>query len=265
MFEGMDEFRRRLAAGEILVGTGISLTDCQVSDALADSVDFLWIDLEHAAMSPEAMRGHLLAARSRRRAAVVRVPGSDTGVIKPVLDSGAPGIVVPQVRSVAEVEAVVADCRYSPQGQRGFGPHVPSDYGRGGGPTYVERANASVFVSVMIETVEAVESIDDITAVPGLDSVVLGPYDLSGSLGVLGQVDHPSVVDAMIRVIESARSRGVSVGSGMPVDPDYALLQAERGVQWLQIGGDVGYLVQRADEVMAAVRSRVSGTGETAT
>lgn len=261
MFEGIDEFRRRLAAGEILAGIGIALTDPQVSDALAESVDFLWIDLEHATMSPEAMRGHLLAARSRRTAAVVRVPSSDTAHIKTALDSGAPGLVVPQVRTVDEVRGVVADCRYSPVGRRGFGPHVPSDYGRRGGPEYVARANASVFVSVMIETAEAVEAIDDIAALPGLDSVVLGPYDLSGSLGVLGQVEHPTVVAAMERVIEAARSRGVSVGSGMPVDADYAVLQVQRGVQWLQIGGDVGYMMQGVERMMGTVRERLPSRG----
>ena len=259
MFEAIEEFRRRLSAGEVLIGSGLSFTDPQVADALADSVDFFWIDLEHSAMSPEAMRGHLLAARSRRTAAVVRVPGSDTAFIKPVIDAGAPGVVVPQVKSVEEVRQVVADCRYPPIGRRGFGPSVPSDYGRNGGPDYVARANASLFVSVMIETVEAVEVIEEITRIPGLDSIVMGPNDLSGSLGVLGEIEHPTVLRAQERAIAEARSAGIFVGSGMPVDPDYACLQAERGVQWLQIGGDCGYMVKYADEMVTSVRSRLAG------
>ena len=259
MFEAIEEFRRRLAAGEVMIGSGISLTDSQVSDALADAVDFLWIDLEHSAMSPESLRGHLLAARSRRTAAIVRVPGSDTAFIKPVLDAGAPGIVVPQVTSAAEVEGVVADCRYPPTGRRGFGPSVPSNYGRDGGPDYVARADVSLFVAVMIETTEALEAIDEITKLPGLDSVVIGPYDLSGALGLLGQVDHPTVVAAQERIIASAKSAGLPVGSGMPVDPAFARLQAERGVQWLQIGGDCRYMVQFAEDMAASVRSLLAG------
>ena len=132
IFEGIDIFRRRLAAGEVLLGSGIGLIDPQVSEALAESVDFLWIHLEHTPMSPEAMRGHLMAARGRRRAIVVRLPGSDTAFLKPVLDAGAPGIVVPQVSSVEEVQGVIDDCRYPPVGGRGFGPLVASDYGRMG-------------------------------------------------------------------------------------------------------------------------------------
>lgn len=258
IFSGIDTFRRRLQAGEVLLGTAMAITDAQVSEALADAVDFLWIDLEHATMGPEAMRGHLMAARGRQRAIVVRVPSSDTAFIKPVLDAGAPGIVVPQVASVAEVEAVVADCRYPNVGRRGFGPLVASDYGRLGGADYPEIANRSLFVSVMIERVEAVEAIDDIVAVPGLDSVVLGPNDLSGSLGHLGQVEHPDVVAAMERVIAAAKAQGVPVGCGMPVDAEYAVLQARRGVQWLQIGGDINYMMNAVDDTMKAIRGKVA-------
>ena len=258
IFDGIDDFRRRLRAGETLVGTTLTLTDPQVCEALAESVDFLWIDLEHSAMGPEAMRTHLMVARGRRRAVLVRVPGSDTVSIKPVLDAGAPGIVVPQVASAAEVESVVADCRYPPQGRRGFGPLVASDYGRLGGPEYPALADRSLFVSVMIERVEAVEAIDEIVAVPGLDSVVLGPNDLSGSLGLLGQVEHPDVVAAMERVIAAASARGLPVGSGMPVDLEYAAVQARRGVQWLQIGGDIPHLMLAVADTVKTVRQRLA-------
>lgn len=257
IFQGIDIFRQRLIEGEILLGSGIGLTDPQVSEALADSVDFLWIDLEHTPMSPEAMRAHLMAARGRQRAMVVRLPGSDTAFIKPVLDAGAPGIVVPQVTSVDEVRRIIDDCRYPPVGRRGFGPLVASDYGRMG-DDYVATANRSVFVSVMIECTEAVDVIDDIVALPGLDSVVLGPYDLSGSFGVLGQVHHADVVAAMERVISAARARSMPVGSGMPADPEFAVLQAARGVQWMQIGGDISYMMAATQDTMTTVRQRLS-------
>jgi 2-keto-3-deoxy-L-rhamnonate aldolase RhmA len=186
-------FRQRLAAGQLCIGASISLTDPHASAALGPSVDFLWIDLEHSLMSPEAMSAHLLAARAQQTPALVRVTGSSTPFIKPVLDAGAEGIIVPQVRSVAEVRQVVADCRYPPLGQRGFGPRVPSNYGREEGQSYIERANREIFVAVQIETAEALAALDEILAVPGLDSLVLGPWDLSGALGRLGDVEHPEV------------------------------------------------------------------------
>jgi len=257
MFAPVNTFRQRLAEGQILIGTGIALADPQASEALADSVDFLWIDLEHSAMSEEALRGHLLAARARKKPAFVRVAGACTHLIKPVLDAGAHGIIVPQVRRVEEVRQVVADCRYPPVGQRGFGPLVPSNYGRSAGSDYVEQANAGLFVTVMVETAEAVETIDEIVAVPGLDSVVIGPWDLSGSFGLLGQVEHPTVVAAMEKIIASARRAGLSVGSGLGTDPDYACILVRRGVQWLQMGGDCGYLVHCADWLTSSVRNRL--------
>ena len=261
MFAPMAKFRERLEQGEVLLGTGIVLTDPQASEALAESVDFLWIDLEHSAMSPEALRGHLLVARGRNKPAFVRVPGSGAVFLKPVLDAGAHGVVVPQVRSVEEVEQVVADCRYSPRGQRGFGPLIPTDYGREGGPEYVARANGQLFVTVMIETAEALESIGRIVAVPGLDSVVIGPMDLSGSLGVLGEIEHPRVVAAMEEIVARARAAGVSVGAGMGVDAEYACTLARRGVQWIQMGGDCGHLVRSAEEVHGEVRRRLRAEG----
>ena len=178
-----------------------------------------------------------------------------------VLDAGADGIIVPQVRTVEEVERAVADCRYPPQGRRGYGPRVPTNFGRSGGADYVAAANAGVFASVMIETREAVEAIDAILAVPGLDSVVLGPYDLSGSLGMLGQVEHPTVVAALEHVIARAKAAGKFVGSGMGPDADYAVRMARRGVQWVQAGGDYGYLISFMDGLTQRVRAQLGGAG----
>ena len=259
MFEAIAAFRERLTGGEVLIGSGVYLTDPQSSDALADSVDFLWYDLEHSAMSIEALRGHLIVARNRKIPSVVRVPYVGTPFIKPVLDAGADGVIVPQIHTVDEVRQVVDDCRYPPVGARGFGPMVPSNYGRNAGPEYVRAANENVFAAIMIETVDAVESIDEIVAVEGLDSVVIGPWDLSASFGRLGEVDHPDVVAAMVKVTEAARAAGVFVGSGMGPDPDFATLQVNRGVQWLQMGGDLGYLYYAMDQVTSAVRARIKG------
>ncbi|OFX16381.1 MAG: hypothetical protein A2Z18_03310, partial [Armatimonadetes bacterium RBG_16_58_9] len=201
MLKAIAEFRRKLKSGQICVGSSVTYTDPLVSDTLADSVDFLWIDLEHALMSAEALAGHLLAARSRRIPAIVRVTAGGTPFVKPVLDAGAEGIIVPQIRTVDEVRSVIADCKYPPVGQRGYGPRVPSNYGRDGGRDYIERANANIFVSVQVETREALDCLDEILTVPGLDSIVLGPCDLSGALGRLGDVKHPEVISTIEMIV----------------------------------------------------------------
>lgn len=257
MFEAVLRFRERLKAGEVCIGASITLSDPLVSDALGDSVDFFWIDLEHSTMSPEALQGHFLAARNREVPALVRVTDSSTPFIKPVLDSGADGIIVPQIRSADEVRQVVSDCRYPPLGQRGYGPRVPSNYGREGGKTYIELANQAIFVSVQIENREALESIDDIVAIPGLDSVVIGPWDLSASLGFIGELEHPQVVAAIDQVIEKARKAKLFVGAGMGPEPSFASKMAMRGIQWLQVGGDYSYMIQNANRIILDIRDEL--------
>jgi 2-dehydro-3-deoxyglucarate aldolase len=251
--EPIVKFRQRMKEGHICLGTAVSLCDPFVSDAMASSVDFLWIDLEHSAMSPETLYGHMLAARARNVAGLVRVMGSATTDIKWVLDAGANGIIVPQVRSAGEVQQIVADCRYEPLGRRGFGPRVPSNYGRNAGPDYIKRANNNIFVAVMIENVEALAALDEILRVPGLDSIVIGPYDLSSSFGMLGNTEHPKVVAAIDTIIAKTRAAGLFIGAGMPAEPDYAYAMAKRGIQWLEVGSDYEYMVKHLEQVMASL------------
>jgi 2-keto-3-deoxy-L-rhamnonate aldolase RhmA len=245
--ETITKFRNTLEAGNICVGVGVTYSDPLVSDALGSSVDFIWIDLEHGGMSPESLGAHLLACRARNVPGIVRVPGGDTSIIKPVLDLGAEGIIVPQVRHMEEVKQLVADSRYPPLGRRGFGPRVPSNYGRDDGEDFVERANQNLFVAVMIETAEAMEALDDILAVPGLDSVVIGPKDLSWAVGTKGDMLHPQSIEAMRTIAQKARMAGRFVGAGMGPDPDFAFQLAQLGVQWLQIGLDCAHLVKSMD------------------
>ena len=100
-----------------------------------------------------------------------------------------------------------------------------------------------------IETAEALAELDDILAVPGLDSLVLGPWDLSGALGMLGEVEHPTVVAAIETVIAKTRAAGLFVGSGMGTDAAYAATMAKRGVQWLQVGSDFGYMIMAMEQI----------------
>ncbi|MGD2156606.1 MAG: aldolase/citrate lyase family protein [Anaerolineales bacterium] len=249
--EPIIKFREALKGGRICVGAGITFSDPLVTDTLGSSVDFIWIDLEHGGMSPEALGGHLLACRARNVPGFVRVPGGGTSIVKPVLDLGADGVIVPQVRSVEEIRQLVDDCRYPPLGHRGFGPRVPSNYTRDEGEDYVERANRNVFVAVMIETAEAMDALDDILAVPGLDSVVIGPKDLSWAIGTKGDVLHPQSMEAMRTVATKARAAGRFIGAGMGPDPEFAFKLAQLGVQWMQLGLDCAHLVKSFDTALA--------------
>ena len=249
-------FRERIASGELLLGASVTLPEPQVTEALCDSADFIWIDTEHTAMNLESVTGHLVAARAGGTAALVRVPSSDIGHVKPVLDAGAPGIIVPQVRSAAEVRRVVDACRYPPLGDRGFGPHRPSNYGRAltDPVAFTQAMNRDLLVTVQIEHVEAYRELEAIAAIPGLDSLVIGPVDLSGSMGVLGQLDHGDVIAAMERIIDVGHDAGLSIGMGMGSQYDFGQRWSRRGVDWIQVDCDYNYMIRGCERAIEGVR-----------
>ncbi|MCC7354051.1 MAG: 4-hydroxy-2-oxo-heptane-1,7-dioate aldolase, partial [Anaerolineae bacterium] len=111
--------------------------------------------------------------------------------------------------------------------------------------------------AVMIETAEALNDLDNILAVPGLDSVAIGPVDLSSALGVLGDLKHPRVVEAMNTIIAKTRAAGLPVGAGLGNDPDAVMDMVQRGVQWMHLAADYHYLVRGIEQVTSAVRSRL--------
>jgi 2-dehydro-3-deoxyglucarate aldolase/4-hydroxy-2-oxoheptanedioate aldolase len=246
--------REKLRSGELVLGAGISLTDLTVTEALAPCVDFFWIDLEHNATTTESMLGHLIAARAGGAASIVRIPSGDVAWIKRVLDSGAEGIILPRAYSAKEVAAFVSACRYPPMGTRGFGPRRPMQYGRLPQQEYLKQANRDLFVVVQVETVELVAELDEVLKLEGLDSLVLGPQDLSGSLGRLGDTTHPDVVAVMRTVATKAKAAGKFIGSGLGANPEFARLLIDCGVQWLQAGGDFEYMIRGCERTFQEIR-----------
>ncbi len=251
-----DRFRARLAAGETCLGTVITFTDATVTEALSQVLDFVWIDMEHNALSLETVQAHLMATKGSDTTALVRVPWNDPVLIKPVLDIGAPGIIVPLVRSAAEARRAVAACLYPPEGIRGFGPRRASNFGELGGPEFCRAANASVMPIVQIEHIDAVKSIDEILTIPRLASIVFGPNDLAGSIGLMGQPRHPDVLSAIESVIAKARQASIPIGIGVGDDPELLADWIARGVQWLAMGGDCSLLLRAARATVAEVRQR---------
>lgn len=256
MFETCEHFRSKMDRGQLCLGAGITLRDSSIVEALAPAVDFFWIDLEHTHLSYETVLAHLIAARAGGVPALVRVRGSDTPHIKPLLDIGVSGIVVPQVQSVAEVRQVVEACRYAPLGNRGFGPRRAADYGRKAGVDWMQHTNRQLFVAVQIENASALHEVEQIAKIDGLDSLALGPYDLSIALGHAGELQHPEVLAAIERIIRAARECGKYIGSGMAAYAGDALTAAARGVQWIQCGDDYGYMLAHATQLLDEIRQR---------
>ncbi len=247
-------FREKLASGKTALGTCITFTDATITEALSSVLDFVWIDMEHNAMSLERVQGHIMATKGSETTPLVRIPVNDPALVKPVLDIGAAGVIVPLVKTADDVRLAVSACRYPPEGIRGFGPRRPTAYGTRGGADYFRQANQSIITIVQIEQVEALNNLAEILAVPGLTSVVVGPNDLAASLGYLGQPRHPEVLRAIDTVIAKSRAAKVPMGIAVGDDPEVLVQWADKGVHWLSIAADFVLLVRAASQLTARVR-----------
>ena len=239
------------------IGTSVSCTDPTITEALCSLSDFVWIDVEHNAMSMETVQAHIMATKGTDAATIVRVRWNDPVLIKPVLDIGADGIIAPLVRTADDVRRAVAACRYPPDGIRGYGPKRPSRYGRLGGPEFCRLANESIIVVVQIEHIDAVNNLDEILAVPGLTSILIGPNDLAGSMGLMGQPEHPDVLRVMETVVAKTRQTNVWASVAVGGGPERFADWVKRGVQWISIGGDIGLMLASATQVAAQVREHL--------
>jgi 2-dehydro-3-deoxyglucarate aldolase/4-hydroxy-2-oxoheptanedioate aldolase len=252
--DSADLFRQRLRGDGVCLGTCVTFTDPTITETLATVLDFVWIDMEHNALSLEAVQGHIMATRGSQTTALVRVAWNDPVLIKPVLDIGAAGVIVPLIRTADDAKHAVAACKYPPAGVRGFGPRRASRYGTVGGPEYCRRANESVVVIVQIEHIDAVRNIHEILQVPGVTTIVIGSQDLAGSLGHIGQPRHPEVLAAIDTVIDAASKAGMPLGMALGDTPTVLRQWRAKGVKWFAVGVDYWLLQRAADEICRAIR-----------
>lgn len=242
--------RARLRSGETLLGTMVTLPNAAVAEILADlGFDWLFLDGEHGPLETHDLLA-MLQAVGDRTPCLVRVPAAVESSIKSALDLGADGVIVPQVNTAEEAANVVRWARYAPLGSRGVGLARAHGYGRRF-QEYVETANERTVVVVQAEHIRAVENIAAIAQVPGIDCVLLGPYDLSASMGKVGQIEDPAVVAAIERVTTVCRAAGIPLGyfgvTAAAVQPyierGYTLITA--GVDALLLGHAAGQLLKQ--------------------
>jgi 2-keto-3-deoxy-L-rhamnonate aldolase RhmA len=236
-----DTFRTRLRNGEKLLGTMVTLPTASTAEILADvGFDWLFVDGEHGPLETREVLG-ILQAVSHKTACIVRVPVAEEAPIKKMLDLGAAGVIAPQVNTAQQAADVVKFSRYAPLGSRGVGLARAHGYGMSFAE-YVETANGTVSVIVQAEHAQAVENIESIVQVEGIDAVLLGPYDLAASLGKMGQVDDPVVTDAIEHITKTCQAANIPLGMfGVTsaavtpyIDRGYTLIVA--GVDTLYIG-----------------------------
>lgn len=245
------QFRERLKAGELLVGTLVTIPSPAIAEILANSgFDWLFVDAEHGPFDALEAQA-LLQAAGAKYPCLVRVPAGEEVWIKKALDIGATGVIVPQVNSVEQAERVVDLCKYPPAGMRGVGLARAHGYGRLF-QEYVGAANEQVAVVIQVEHVDGLRDVGSIARVPGIDSVLIGPYDLSASLGRMGQVDHPEVLEAIAQIWEACLAAGVRLGA-FGVNAGAVQPFIEQGFTLIAVGTDALFLMQAAQETLTGI------------
>jgi 2-keto-3-deoxy-L-rhamnonate aldolase RhmA len=223
----MSRFKKQLNEGRPLIGTLLTMGLPIVAEMLSRcGFDWLWIDMEHSPLSLEQVQ-QMIQAKDANVPAFVRIPANDDVWIKRVLDLGADGIIVPQVKAAAEAVRAVAAAKYPPVGTRSAGISRAHQFGMRFAD-YVQEANAHTLVLLQVEHVDGVRNIDEITRVAGVDAIIIGPYDLSGSFGKLGQIQDPEVQTAITSVFQTCKQNGMPIG--------IFALQAAQGEAYLKLG-----------------------------
>lgn len=219
-------------------------------------IHFLGIDIEHSTISQEQNQRIIAAAQSHGVMALPRIASHNQEMIKRVLDSGADGIIVPLVSTKEQAELLVSWCQYPPLGKRNFGVARAQGYGFDYA-AYTTSWNDSFSFIAQIETKEGVENIDSILSVEGVDGVMIGPYDMSGSYGVPGQLDHPIVKTACKKVVAAAKQKGKACGTQL-VEPDVqnTALAFEEGFTFVVLSSDL-FAMWKWGERMRVVTQRV--------
>lgn len=237
---GENRLKASLRAGARVFGLLSSVPSPLLVEMLGYAgYDFVILDMEHVCLNPETLENMVRAAECSGLTPLVRVPGVAPDAILRALDCGAQGVVVPHVRSAGDAQAVVRASRYHPLGMRGISGGRTTGFGTLSLPEYFARANAEVMVVLMIEDEEGVEAIDEIVQVPGVDLVLEGAMDLSQSLGVPTQVQHPQVQGALERIAQSCLEHSVAF-CAVPRQPGELQRMSDLGANAFLLGDDRG-------------------------
>ncbi len=215
--------------------------------------DTLTIDMQHGVIDYAAMVTMLQAISTTPTVPVVRVPWLEPGIIMKSLDAGAYAVICPMVNTREDAQKLIAYTNYAPKGTRSFGPVRASLYG---GADYAAKANETVVAFAMIETAQALDNLDDILSVDGLEAIYIGPSDLSLALGCRPVFDDPDpkAVQAIEHILERAQAHGVVAGIHNGV-PEVALARAAKGFRFVTVASDARLLAAGSQQILKAMRA----------
>jgi 2-keto-3-deoxy-L-rhamnonate aldolase RhmA len=249
-----NQLKRKLQQGEVVIGPFMNCAYPAFIEICGHAgFDFAIIDMEHGPL-------HTLVAEDLCRAAdcvglspVIRVRKNDAPQIQRALDIGSAGVQVPQIESKADAEAVVTAAKYSPLGSRGLSFNTRAGMYTAAGTQITDKLNQESLVVIHVEGKRGVDNLQEIVAVPHIDVIFLGPYDLSQSLGIPGQVRDPRVVELMQKCVTTIRNAGKAVGT-FADNPEVAKQWIHAGVQYIGLGVDVAIFLKACQALVEAVK-----------
>jgi 4-hydroxy-2-oxoheptanedioate aldolase len=251
----LNNTKQKLQSGQVVIGAQFSIPEPALVELSAYAgFDFVFVDAEHGAIGTRSLVDMIRAAEIHDLTSIVRVSRNAPHTILQVLDMGAQGIIVPGVTTKEDAQRAVRSAKYDPLGMRGAGGGRARGYGHLMPVNeYASKANAQTLVVALLEDVQVLDNLDSILSVEGIDAFIVGPNDLSQSMGLLGQLDHPEflrVQDEIIdRVLTAGRVMGSRIGS-----VEQAETKVDRGFLWLHANlGDI--IVRTGESLVRGVRS----------
>ncbi|MBX3746973.1 MAG: 2,4-dihydroxyhept-2-ene-1,7-dioic acid aldolase [Verrucomicrobiae bacterium] len=253
----MKNLRSKLRSGHTVVGTWCNSGSPIIAELMsASGFDFVCVDAEHSAVDvPQAQTlFQAVAAGSSSCAPIVRLHGVDYALVKRYLDAGARGVICPLINTRADAELLVSAVKYPPEGRRGVGFCRANQFGVRVSEEY-KQANHEILTAVQIEHIDGVHNIHDILSVPGIDAAFIGPYDLTASMGITAQFDHPEYIQARDRILHACQEKGVVPGIHV-VQPntDELIARAHEGYRFLAYSLDITMLLHTCQAGVAKLK-----------
>ncbi len=248
--------KQKIDQNQMVLGPFCKLTEPAIYELLGlAGFDFAIIDMEHGPISFETAQNLIRVCELNQVSPVVRVPKNEEHYILRALDIGAHAVEVPEINTREQAERLAEAARYYPEGKRGLCRFVrAAEYSRmSRGADYLRCANRNIVVIAHLEGIEGVGNLDEILEVEGIDVIFIGPYDLSQSMGIPGQVRDPRVIDKMCGIVEKAKRKNKAIGTFVE-SPENAEAWMKRGVTYISYSVDVGLILDALSSVARAVK-----------
>lgn len=253
-FDRRLKLKRALNTRSKVFGTWTSFSEPQIAELFGlTGADFVGIDIEHGVASLQTCQRIIAASQAYGSLCLPRIASHNPEMIKRLLDSGADGIIAPMVNDGEQAKRLVDWCKFAPNGARSYGVNRAQGYGLDF-EEYAERWNDSSVVVAQIESIQAVENIEEILGTDGIDGVMVGPYDMSGSLGIPGQIDHPKIQKATEKVLQAAAACGKACGTQIvPLRPVLAQNKFDEGYTFVVLSSDVFLMAEWVKEARSLI------------